>query len=82
MSNPGQERGTRARSHRHKAAKNRPALTEEGCRVFWKSLRDDYPTVSLNEVREVSRKVHEGTHSDTDVIALLLIRAIDEAMGQ
>lgn len=58
----------------------RPMLTDRGIAVFWKGLKEDYPSVTLADVRSIAGKVHNGTYSDTCVISVLMAAAIDDAL--
>lgn len=59
----------------------RRLLTDHQCRVFHRSLREDFPSVTFDKVVEISKQVAAGTFSRTDVIAVLMVANIDEADG-
>ena len=63
-----------------KKAKKRILIDDHQCRVFLKAMRDfGYPKLTLEEVVKVAQQVSEGTHSPTNVIAVMVCNEIDKA---
>lgn len=61
--------------------RKRPQLTDSDCRKFVKAMRDfGYPKLTLEEVEKVAAQVAEGTHSNTNVIVVMMCKFIDDAL--
>ena len=57
-------------------------LDDHQARVFLKSMREfGYPKLTIDEVQGVSLQVAAGTFSQTNVIAVMMAKAIDEAVA-
>lgn len=57
-------------------------LDDRQCHVFMRSMIDfGYPSLTFEEVRWIADQVHAGTHSETNVIAVIMCQQIDEAMA-
>jgi len=58
-----------------------PLLTDSQCHRFLKELREfGYPQLTFAEVRKAADAIHNGTNSDTDVIAVIMRKQIVEAV--
>ena len=59
----------------------RPLLTDHQCHVYVHSMREfGYPSTTFDVVRKVADQVHAGTHSETNVLAIIMCKEIDDAM--
>lgn len=59
----------------------RPLLTDSQCRTFLRDMREfGYTGLTLESVEKIAQQVSDGTHRDTDVIALIMAKQIDEAV--
>ena len=59
----------------------RPLLDDRQCRLFLKDMRGfGYDRLTLADVVRVANLVHRGKHSQTDVIAVIMAKQIDEAL--
>lgn len=58
-----------------------PLLTHHQCVVFLKAMKEfGYPKLTLKEVQEIAKQVHENTDSETNVIASIMRQQITDAI--
>jgi len=57
-------------------------LTNRQCRLFMQDMIDFGYKVTFEEIRAIADQVADGTHSETDVVARILVKQIDEATEQ
>lgn len=58
-------------------------LNEVQCKTLWRSLIDfGYEDLSLEKVKKVAMDVHAGSYSDSDVIAVLVVKQVDDLQDE
>lgn len=60
-------------------SKTRLLLTDSQCCKFYKDMRTFGYKVTIDQIRKIAADVALGEYSETDPIALILVKQIDEA---
>ena len=60
--------------------KKRLLLNDRQCRLFMRDIMEFGYDVTFEEIRRIANEVSDGTGSDSDPVAMILARQIDDAM--
>lgn len=55
-------------------------LTDNQCRLFQNDMLEFGYDVSFAEIRRIANQVADGTYSETDVVARIMAKQIDEVV--
>ena len=70
----------KTKSTEQQSVARRIRIDDRQCRIFLSSMREfGYPSLTFDDIRKIADDVAEGSHSETDVIAVILCNQIDEA---